>query len=36
MSNEQLLRKKAVDREGEKLGHIVQIDNLPGKIIKKE
>ena len=36
MSDEQLLRKKAVDKEGKKLGHIVQIDNLPGKIIKKE
>jgi len=30
------LRKVAVDREGKKLGHIEQIDNLPGKIIKKE
>lgn len=30
------MRKVAVDREGKKLGHIEQIDNLPGKIIKKE
>ena len=36
MSVEQLLKKKAVDKEGKKIGHIELIDNLRGKIIKKE
>ena len=36
MKSKQLLKKTAVDRIGLKLGLIVDIENLPGKIIKKE
>jgi hypothetical protein len=34
--NDEIIFKTAVDRNGEKLGRLIRVDNLPGKTVKKD